>query len=443
MSEERILLAGFSKVDITPDYPTGLGGYSNAESRQHTGIAENVYVTCIAITEQVDGKKNTILLYTIDNCACEHWMAEDIRAVVAPITGVTGDRIFCSATHTHSAPSWGGYPNAQRYNEDFLEAAIKAAREALADRAPAVQMAAKRDVYGMNFVRHFKLQDGTYGGSNFGNFKDNPAVGYAAEPDRQLLLVQYRREMPKKSITLVNWQGHPDCARAAGFENITSGYPGTLRDALSLYTGDLVAFFTGADGNTNITTRIKEDFHGYNWREYGVEMAKIAYEMYQELQEVEGTGISFKREMFEAPIDHSWDHMLPQANEVYDLWKSVGKPEGDALGATYGFTSSYQARAIKSRATMPESRSMEVNAFRVGGVGFTTGTYEMFSDAGIYIRANSPYAYTFLLTGNSGYIPSDAAFNYRCYEADTGFYARGTAEKLAENYVKMLNEVKE
>ena len=147
--------------------------------------------------------------------------------------------------------------------------------------------------------------------------------------------------------------------------------------------------------------------------------------------------------MFEAPIDHSWDHMLPQAQEVYDLWKTVGKPEGDALGKTYGFTSSYQARAIKSRCQMPENRSMEVNAFHIGGVGFTTGTYEMFSDAGIYIRENSPFEFTFLMTGNSGYIPSDAAFNYRCYEADTGFFARGTAEKLAENYVKMLNEVKE
>ena len=83
---------------------------------------------------------------------------------------------------------------------------------------------------------------------------------------------------------------------------------------------------------------------------------------------------------------------------------------------------------------MAKTRELETNAFRVGGVGFTTGTYEMFSDAGIYIRENSPYEFTFLLTGNSGYIPSDAAFNYRCYEADTGFFARGTAEMLAENY---------
>jgi len=438
---EAILLAGFGKVDVTPDYPTGLGGYSNAESRQHEGIQERVYATCIAITQQVDDEQSTVLLYTIDNCACDQGFAAKIRAAVEPVTGISGDRIFCSATHTHSAPALWGYPNVKRYTADLLMACVKAAREALDDRAPATQMAAKKDVPGMNYVRHFKLQDGTYGGSNFGNFKDNPAVGYAAEPDRQLLLVQYRREMPKKSITLVNWQGHPDCARAAGFENITSGYPGTLRDTLGLYTGDLVAFVTGADGNTNITTRIKEDYHGYNWREYGIEMAKIAYGMYGELQEVEGTDISFKREMFEAPIDHSWDDKLPQAREVYDLWKSVGKPEGDALGKTYDFTSVYQARAIISRSEMPASRTLEVNALRIGGVGFITGTYEMFSDAGIYMRKHSPYEYTFLMTGNSGYIPSDAAFNYRCYEADTGFFARGTAEKLAENYVKMLKEI--
>ena len=438
MSEERVLLAGYSKVDITPDYPTGLGGYSNAESRQHVGIAERVYATCIALTEG----EETILLYTIDNCACEHSIAEKIRAMVTVATGIPGEKIFCSATHTHSAPALWGYPNVKRYTTDLLLACVKAAREALEDRAPATQMAAKKDVFGMNYVRHFKLQDGTYGGSNFGNFKDNPAVGYAAEPDRQLLLISYRREMPKKSITLVNWQGHPDCARAAGFENITSGYPGTLRDTLSLYTGDQVAFFTGADGNTNITTRIKEDFHGMGWREYGIHMAKIAYELYQQLQEVDSTGIVSKREMFEVEIDHSWDHMVPQAEEVFDLWKSVGKPEGDALGSTYGFTSVYQARAIKARATMAKTTELEVNAFRVGGVGYITGTYEMFSDAGIYMRKHSPYAFTFLMTGNSGYIPSDAAFNYRCYEADTGFFARGTAEKLAENYVKMLEEIK-
>ena len=437
MTEQNGLLAGYGKVDITPDYPTGLGGYSNAESRQHEMVVENIFTTCIALTEG----EETILVYTIDNCACDQYLAEKIRSVVAPVTGVPDEKIFCSATHTHSAPSIWGYPNVKRYTADLLMACVKAALEALADRAPAKVMAAKKEFFGLNFVRHYITANGTYAGSNFGTFKDNPAVGYVTEPDRQMVLVKFAREGLKKSITLINWQGHPDCARAAGFENITSGYPGTMRDTLALYTGDLTAFITGADGNTNITTMVKADSHGMQWREYGVYMAKLAYELSKEMVEVEGTGIATARRTIEVEIDHSWDHMVPQADEVFGLWKSVGKPEGDALGRTYGFTSVYQARAIKARSNMEKTRTLEINAFRVGGVGFTTGTYEMFSDAGIFVKANSPYAFTFLLTGNSGYIPSDDAYNYRCYEADTGFFARGTAELLADNYVEMLKEI--
>jgi hypothetical protein len=65
----------------------------------------------------------------------------------------------------------------------------------------------------------------------------------------------------------------------------------------------------------------------------------------------------------------------------------------------------------------------------------------MFAESGIQVKEDSPYAVTFLLTGNSGYIPSDRNFAYRCYEADTGMFARGTAEKLVENYVQMLKEI--
>ena len=84
---EAGLYAGFAKIDITPEYPVGLGGYSNAESRQHEGVVENVFITCIALTEG----EETILLYTLDNCACDHEFAEKIRQAVAPFTGIDSD----------------------------------------------------------------------------------------------------------------------------------------------------------------------------------------------------------------------------------------------------------------------------------------------------------------------------------------------------------------
>ena len=177
-------------------------------------------------------------------------------------------------------------------------------------------------------------------------------------------------------------------------------------------------------------------------KEYGERLADEAIAMLPDLKEVGSAGVKLTTFMYEAEIDHSWDHMLAQANEVYDLWKSVDKSAGDALGKTYGFTSSYQARAIRSRAGMGKTAQLEINAFSICGVGFTTGTYEMFSDHSNYVKKNSPFDVTFVITGCSGYIPTPEAYEYRYYEADTGYYAAGTGEKLAEAYVEMLKQVK-
>ena len=434
---EAGLYAGFAKIDITPDYQVGIGGYSNAESRRSEMVEERIYTTCIALT---DGDE-TILLYTIDNCACDHGMAEKIRAAVTPVTGIAGEKIFCSATHGHNCPSFGGYPEAAQYVADFLEACVKAAQQALADRSKAQLLAVKKGVYGMNFVRHAVLKDGRVLSPGVGATPDNPAVSYVTEPDRELQLLKFQREEFKKDILLMNWQGHPDQARKIGFNSICAGYPGPLRDVLGALSGCLVAYFTGADGNTSYESRVKTDMHGMSWRQYAGHMANIANDLLEKLEPVEGSGIATSRRMVEVQIDHSWDHMLPQANEIFELWKATDKPTGDAAGKQYGFSSVYQARAIRSRASMDKTRLLEVNAFRVGGVGFTTGTYEMFSDAGIDIRKRSPYKYTFLMTGNSSYIPSEKSHDYRCYEADTGFYLKGTAELLVDNYVEMLKEI--
>lgn len=435
MCEQKGLLAGYAKLDITPDYQVGLGGYSNAESRRNTGIAARIYATCIALT---DGDE-TILMYTIDNCACARGIADEIREVVTAATGIAEDKIFCAATHSHNAPSLFGHPEALMYKSELYATCARAAQLALEDRAPAKIMAAKKDFPGMNFVRHVELENGVIASWNWRSFK-SPAVGFFGPADSQMVLVKFARE-EKKDILLINWQGHPDCSKDIGFELIAPSYPGPLRDTVEAGSGMEVAFFTGADGNMVINSLIPEYKHDLNWRRYGVKIGTLALELLNELVEVEGTGIATKRTLVEVDVDHTWDHMVPQADEVYKLWKETDKPTGDELGKKYNFSSVYQARAIRDRAKMGEHIEMETNAFRVGGVGFTTGTYEMFAESGMQVKEGSPYEFTFLLTGNSGYIPSKRGFTQRCYEADTGFYAPGTAEKLVDNYIEMLKEI--
>ena len=143
-----------------------------------------------------------------------------------------------------------------------------------------------------------------------------------------------------------------------------------------------------------------------------------------------------------APVDHSWDHTFPQAREVMDLMNTKGQKAATALCKEYNFTSHHQARTIIERAQVGDALQWELRAFRVGDLGFTTGTYEMWSESGKYVKDNSPFPVTFIITGNLIYIPQAYAFDYRSYEADTTYFTKGTAEALEQEYVDLLNSIK-
>ena len=434
------LQVGYAKINITPDYVVGLGGYSDSESRASTGFVDYIYTTCIAVTSGED----TILMYTVDNCSTSLSVKKLMRQQASMATGIPEEKIFIGATHGHNCPSLGGYDNAERYQTDFYAAAVKAAQEALEDRAPAQLLRAKAIHEQMNSVRHYTLADGTFTDSNGASRAgvDN-LVGHPMESDRQMVMLKFDREGDSKDILLVNWQAHPDSASEIGYNLISPSWIGPMRNKLEKDTGMHVAYFTGASGNQTKESKIPSENRGnYTYAEYGEELANCAFSMLESLEPVEGIAIKTTRTTMDVDVDHSWDHLLKEANEVYDLWKSAGKSAGDALAQTYNMSSSYHARAIRSRAAMGKTITMELSAFSIGGVGFTTGTYEMFSTNAMFVKDNSPFETTFVITGCSSYVPSDIAYTYRGYEADTGLYARGVGEQLADQYVKMLGEVK-
>lgn len=437
-TETAWLQAGYAKVDITPGNGVGLGGYSDNETRLSNGTLDKIFTTCVALSDGTE----TILVYTVDVCGQGAYWLNQIRSRVTSATGISAEKIFIGMTHTHSAPAIGGDSAADKaWTEAYYKACTDAATVALADLAPATMQATTAELERMNFVRHYLMNDGTYYGSNFGS-TESGFKAHATDNDPQLILVNLDRET-KKDILMINWQAHPAAAaRQVDYNMVSADFVGHTRAKLENEAGVLVAYYTGASGNQNPKSLIEEEDRGLDYKQYGQLLGDMIIENMANLQTVEGTGIKTTKYIFKAEIDHSWDHMKAQADEVYDLWKSESKKAGDALGATYDFTSVYQARAIRTRFNKPASEDLELHAFRVGPIGFTTGTYEMFSDHSLYVKENSPFDITFLITANAGYIPNKASYGYRSYESDTGMYAIGTGEALAEEYVKLLELVK-
>ena len=439
--ENTTLQAGFGKVNVTPTFSVGLDGHSNYESRRSEGVADPIFVTCIA----VKSGQETILIYTIDNLAFSNPKAEELRGMLTESTGIPGEKVFVGATHCHSCPAlaMSDPPGKKYYDEVLLPGAVEAAKTALADLAPAALFTGKTELKGMNFIRHYITANGTIAGSNFGSFKDNPAVGYDRESDPRMILVKFAREGDKKSILMVNWQAHPDYNTGIGEYNISADFPGALRDKLSADADMLVAYFTGASGDQNPKSRVVADNHTLEtYRDYGEKLAEFAYDALSTLKPSADTTIKTLRVMYPGEINHTQDHMLEQAREIYRVWKSEGNAAGNAKAREYGLTTRYEARGIINRHGMPQIMPLELNSFRIGDVGFMTGTMEMFSTTGIYARAHSPFENTFIITGCSGYIPCERAFSYMSYEAVSTFYIKGTAEKLGVQYAEMLNAVK-
>lgn len=426
------LYVGFGRETIMPETEIPLGG--SGTLRISTDVLDYLYSTCIAMTEGDE----TVLLFTQDLVRSYEPWVQAVRERITAELGIPADRIMLCSTHTHSGPETNSNdPRITAYLELYLDAMVKAAKTALEDRAVASLYGTKTELENMTFVRHYRMSDGTFAGSNFGSFSGNIPVEHATEADNEMLLVKFDRGDEKKDILLVNWQAHPDHSRALGVTSISADFIGPLRTKLEKESGMQVAYFTGDTGNLNPFSQMKDN-HGLSWNEYGEKLAQYAMDALPGLTAIEGDGIKATQVQFEYAMNHDHEDKLEQAKEV----NALGNTEtANALAKQYGLGSYMEAANVLQRVNRPATGTMELNAFYVAGMAFITAPYEMFSDNGIYIKENSPFDMTLLCTNANdwnSYCATEEAYDYVSYESSAGHFARGCAEAAADKFVEML-----
>lgn len=440
--EAPVLQAGFGREDITPQNSVPMGGYGNSNLRMSEGVDSQLYATCIAFAYG----EEKVLVFTVDMLNTE-WI-KSARPVISQATGVPQERILASATHTHYGPDlFSSDPAGGAYGQTLYTGMAKAAENALADLAPATLYAGKTDTEKLNFIRHFKLSDGSYGGSNFGDFENNTITGYAGEGDPQMLVLKIDREGDKQDIAMVNWQAHP-CKSLGGFDNrrISADFIAPMRTTFEAISGMHFAYFTGAAGDQNVSTKITADDNQLSLEELGQTLAQNAMSAMKSSQKLEGEGIRFATETRIYPVNHDKEDQMLQAMEVVEVWKrTADSKQANALARQYGFSSLYEADAVRKRPQRPQSDKYEINALYVGGAAFVTASYEMFSASALEIKGSSPFETTFILScanGGHGYFATEAAYDYGSYESATSYFAKGCAEDAVTGLLALLDSLK-
>lgn len=438
------LKTGFGRADITPPKYHGLGGFGNDARRVCNNIIDRPMLTCVALADDTGA---LWLIYSSDTLYVHEKMVQLVRNAVHEKLDVPETNVLMVATHTHAGPSvYAGDMNETGFYPTFIEAAVKAAGEALGDLADSEISVGQKQVPNMTFVRHYVLDDGTFIGMGFGY--PGRTRFHTDISDDQLQLIRFRRE-DARDILLVNWQCHATTPSGENLTDLCTAFVGPLRNHLEGLSGCKVIFLQGAAGNLVPSSRIEEEniIPSSDYIAYGRKLAEEAFSLLPELEAVASGQLIGSQVNHPAAVDHSDDPRAELAARIYDEYYKLTDPkERNHLIKDNGFLSVYHAMHVRGRSRLPETIGMELNALCCGDIAFATVPFEMFNSNGRFVKENSPFKMTFMLAycnGFNSYLPDEKAFNYECYEVTARRFPRGSAEEVARENVKMLTALKE
>ena len=381
---------GYSKADITPKGSVPLRGYGDAAERFSNQVMDKLYATCVSFA---DTEGNKLLLFGLDMLYCDEVLTAKVRQRIADETGLPFDHVLFSADHSHTAvaQNMSAVPAVSQYNEEFSDACLKIAKEALADLKPAQMYGTFTRPEKLTYVRHYVLSDGTYQAKAVGVLPGDQIYGHMWKADNLMQLVKFVRE-GGKDVLLVNWQSHYYSAAQINYNGISADYYGVLRDELDSALDCHTAFVLGGAGNLEARSYIAGETPASNYIEHGKLLAAEAIKVKDTFQPLETGNIIVNEKMFVA-------EGTVKENPVY----------------TWGF----------------------------GDFGMAMAPFEIFDIHAKGVREGSKYLYTFYAScANTidGYLPNAESFDYYCYEAGITRYPRGTAEQLQEQLTEMIND---
>jgi len=435
-----ILTVGYAKVEITPKEPVYLTGYGNDPLRVSDNVLDALFATCLAFTDE---SGSTALVYALDLLYAAQWMRQEVSAAL----DIPVECVQMSGSHTHAGPAmWFDEPEV--LNRDYLmgtlrEGLIEAGKLALANRKPAKMYITDTRTVGLNYVRHYLMEDGAYSGPNFGSWKQR-IVGHESDADNQLQLVKFVCD-GGKDIILANFGVHQTSSGGMNKHNISADSAGAMRAKMERDLDCRFVFFTGACGNVNPVSNIKTERSLEDHVDHGRALADYAIRANESYQQVETGPVKVKSLPLDVDVNHSLDHLEDIARSIVNVWKETGdRAECNRICAQYNLNSVYHAESVLDKLVLGKSLDIELNVVSVGDVAFVMMPYEVFDTNAMFIKAHSPYKMSIIATCANevrSYIPSAIGFRNGGYSVDRCRFVPGTGEHLADEFVAMMEEL--
>jgi hypothetical protein len=444
---------GTATRTITPEVGSELCGFI-ARVDPMQGTHDDLQVKVMVWAED-DALTNAAALVTFDLIDLEADMIASIRQQAEALSGVSGDRIGITCTHTHGGPPTMPDRRLGQANREYLERTARTAAEAIAEAAKRLEPV----------VITWSVGNETTVGKN------RRIPGGIIDP--QVPVVRFQRPDGTVAALLVSYACHPV---TLGPNNLmaTADYPGYVRRTLeAAYPGAAVQFATGCCGqiNNGHTSRDGDHGRGFVWRTFreaeriGRAVAGAAMQAAEQSARleaampvsdvaVEPVTIRAARRIIDLPF------LPPAPVEEIDALASAWEQELRELKANPDAAPGELARldvylnwaAEVRRGNLAPSAPAEVMTIGIGEIELVLLPGESFVEFGLDIkeRGRSDKIMTFAYSGGRpGYIPHRSAYPAGGYEVDDAFryygypacFAPEAGELVVETALELLESM--
>ncbi|MFQ6043932.1 MAG: hypothetical protein ACE5PV_24025 [Candidatus Poribacteria bacterium] len=373
---------------ITPEPGVSMAGYFT--ERKATAIHDDLYAKAMIFD---DGTVSGGLLCCDLICVHKDEVAK-IREIISEKTGLKGENVMICATHTHT----GSETRRARIGEDdeatlrwlsgFPERAAQAAVEAMGNLEPCEIEGGISYEDRIAFNRRYRMKDGTVQ-TNPGH--QNPNIIEPAGPiDPEVGVISFTKQDGSIKALYVNYACHLD---NVGGTEISADYPGYLTGRLQERLEDrpFVLYTNGACGDINhVDVRSPYSRKGHEHSRWmGETLAGDVCEALKDMTPLANEGLEVVSKIIQLPMREE----IPPA-PLYQ------RGENDR-----------------------EFGEVEIQAIKVGDIGFVSSPSEYFVELQLDIKKCSPASRTFvseLANGWVGYIPTKKAFEENMKHVSSG-----------------------
>lgn len=442
-SESTSLKVGVGKTVITPRQNMKMAGF--ARSQVSTGVHDDLHARCLVLEDKAG---NAAVMMSVSIVGLNDEFAALIREGISEKTGIPGENMVISCTHTHSGPARGrnDSPTSHEYSAYLIEKCVESAVNAWNTRTPGK--------IGIEATEVFELG------------RNRRALGYGGiHPDPEVAIIKIQDQKGRLIGVAFNYGCHPSGLDWRNTE-FSEDWPYYAIRGIKKGVGEdvWVAFFQGAEGNINVGYTAELSAVGAqmpirsHWyiEKKGIQMAEAVQKALPDIKTSGDCMVKTAHDRFDYSMRESYPVTLEQAEndagaaqeklaamEKIDRYKgsrSLDKVRVEVFSAN-------QRLNAANRFYTPGrnlNRKNEQQAVRIGDAVFVTYTGGLFSEIGLEVKKRSPLEKTFIIgecAGRGGYLPIERAFIDGDYEVDGTPYSPKAEETYISTSLELIGRV--